>query len=241
MRRVQYLVLIIAISLLLPFGCETAKGLKSSISSKMGSFTSSVDDKVYSQVPAEDRQEVQKAEFDLKVAKEKVGLADLKMDLVTLQKQYAGFEEDLTDKYHEKAVVSVEFAKLEAIDRAGLGKKANNIEALADLRAEMLKLEADIVQIEAKMETTERRIQSLNHKVEKQADKIEGMKMPEAHEKVATESPSSIAEEEQKIGEKVEENKGIETPEAQEEVANESPSIAEEEQKIKEVETPSMD
>ena len=223
MRRFQYLVLIVALTLLLPISCETAKGLKGSITSKMSSFTSSVDDKVYSQVPAEDRQEVRKAEFDLKVAKEKVRLANLKMDLAPVQKNYAGYEEDLADKYHEEAVVSVELAKLEAIDRAGLGQKVNNIETIADLQAEKLTLEADMVQIKAKMVTTERRIKDLTKKIEKQAEKIEGMKMPEAQEKVATESPS-ITEEEQ-----VEKIEGIQTSEAQEEVATESPSIAEEE------------
>lgn len=230
MRRFQYSFLIVALTLLLPIGCETAKGLKGSITSKMSSFTSSVDDKVYSQVPAEDRQEVRKAEFDLKVAKEKVRLAELKKDLVTLQKQYAGFEEDLTEKYHEKAVVSVDLAKLEAIDRAGLGKKVNNIEEIADLRAEKLTLDADVVQIEAKMETTERRIQSLTYKIEKQADKIEGMKMLDVQEKVETESPSITEEEEHKIEEQVEKIEGITTPEVQEKVATESPSIAVEEQ-----------
>ena len=239
MRRVQYLVLIVAFTLLLPISCETAKGLKGSITSKMGSFKSSVDDKVYSQVPAEDRQEVQKAEFDLKVAKEKVRLADLNMDLVPLQRKYAGYEEDLADKCHEKAAVSVDLAKLEAIDKSGLGQ-ANNVEAIADLRAEKLKLEADIVQIEAKMVTTERRIKNLTKKIENQAEKIESMKMPEAQEKVATESPS-ITKEEQKIEEQVEKIEGIETPEVQEKVETESPSTVVEEQQIEEVETPSMD
>ena len=226
MRRVQYLVLIVALTLLLPISCETAKGIKGSITSKMGSFTSSVDEKVYSQVPAEDRQEVQKAEFELKVAKEKVRLADLKMDLAPLQKKYAGYEEDLADKYHEKAVVSVDLAKLEAIDKSGLGQ-VNNVEAIADLRAEKLKLEADIVQIEAKMVTTERRIKNLTQKIEKQADKIKGMRMLETQETAAIESPS-ITEEEQKLEEQVEMIEDVTTPEAQE-VAPESMSTVEEE------------
>ena len=183
MRRVLYSVLILELALLLLTGCETAKGLKDSL-------TSSADDNLFSQVPAEDRQEVQKAEFDLKVAEEKVRLADLKMDLVPLQKKYAGHEEDLADEYREKAAVSVDLAKLEAIDRSGLGKKEDNIKTIADLQAKRLGIEANIVKIEAKLITTERRIKDLTKQIGKQAEKIESMK-------TLDQSPT-IGEEEQK-------------------------------------------
>jgi len=193
MRRGPYLLLILALTLLLLTGCETTKGLKGRVSS----FTSSVDDDLFSQVPAEDRQEVRKAEFDLKVAEEKVRLADLKMKLAPLQKKYAGYEEDLANKYRKKAAAAVDLAKLEAIDRSGLGQKEDNIKTIADLQAKRLKIEADMVKIKAKLDTTERRIKDLTKQIEEQAQKIAGMKMLEGQEEEAIKSPS-IDDEEQK-------------------------------------------
>lgn len=190
MRRVPYSVLILALALLLLTSCRATKGLK-------GSLTSGVDDDLFSQVPPEDLQEVQKAEFDLKVAEEKVRLADLEMKLAPLQKKYAGYEKNLANKYRKKAAAAVDLAKLEAIDRSGLGQKEDNIKTIADLQAKRLKIEADMVKIKAKLDTTERRIKGLTKQIEEQAQKIAGMKMLEGQEEEAIKSPS-IDEEEQK-------------------------------------------
>jgi len=190
MRRVPYSVLILALALLLLTSCEATKGLK-------GSLTSGGDNDLFSQVPAEDRQEVRKAEFDLKVAEEKVRLADFKMKLVPLQKKRTGYEEDLANKYRKKAAAAVDLAKLEAIDRSGLGEKEDNIKTIADLKSKKLRIEADMVKIEAKLDTTECRIKDLTKQIEEQAEKIAGMKMLEGQEEEAIESPS-IDEEKQK-------------------------------------------
>ena len=197
MRRVLYSVLILALTLLLFTSCEATKGLKGSITSRVRSFTSSVDDELFSQVPAEYRQGVHKAEFDLKVAEEKVRLADLKDKLARLQKKYAGDEEDVADKYRDKASVAVDLAKLEAIDRSGLGQEEDNVKAIADLKSKKLKLEADTIKIEAKLFATERQIKDLTKQIEEQAEKIKGMKMSDEQEEEAIESPP-IDEEEQK-------------------------------------------
>ena len=192
MRRVLYSVLALMLTLPLFVSCETTKGL----TSKMKSLTSTVDDELFSQVPADERQEVLKAEFDLRVAEEKANLADLKMKLAQLRKKHAGDEEDLADKYREKASVAVDLAKLEAIDRSGLGQKEDNIKAIADLKSKKLELEADTIKIDARRAATERQINDLTKEIEGQAEKIEGVKMGDEQEE-AIASPS-IAEEEQK-------------------------------------------
>lgn len=225
MSRVPYSVLMFVLALLLLTSCETAKSIKSSITSKMKSFTSSVDDEVFSQVPAGNRQEVRKAQYDLKVAEEKVKLVGLKMDLAALQKKHASYEEDLADKYHEKAVVSVDLAKLEAIDKSGLGQKEDNIKTIANLQAKKLEIEADMVKIEGNLTTTESQIKDLNKQIAEQAEKVDGMQMSEMVEEVETDSPT-IAEEEQKA-EPTEETEDMETPEEQEGAATESPSVGE--------------
>ena len=200
MRRVLYSVLVLTLTLLLFVGCETTKGL----TSRMKSLTSTVDDEVFSQVPAEERQEVLKAEFDLRVAEEKAKLADLKMKLAQLQKKKAGEEENMADKYRKKASVAVDLAKLEAIDRSGLGEKDDNLKAIADLKSKKLELEADKIKIEARRAATERQIHDLTRQIEAQAEKIEGMKMGDEQEE-AIESPPMTKEEQQEEAEEKDE------------------------------------
>jgi hypothetical protein len=157
------LIFLLALSLLT--GCEATRSLTSSISG-------SSDENLLAQVPAEEREEVKKAEFDLQVAGEKMKLAEMKTELASLQKKYADYEEDAADEYQKKAEVNVDLAKLEAIDRAGLGEKQANIEDIADLKAKELKIEANKIKIEAKRDTTGEKINDLLTQIEEQETKI---------------------------------------------------------------------
>ena len=157
------LIFLLALSLLT--GCEATRSLTSSISG-------SPDENLLAQVPAEEREEVKKAEFDLQVAEEKITLAEMKTELASLQKKYADYEEDAAKEYQKKAEVSVELAKLEAIDRAGLGEKQENIEDIADLKAKELKIEANRIKIEAKRDTTGEKINDLLKQIEEQETRI---------------------------------------------------------------------
>jgi hypothetical protein len=89
-----------------------------------------------------------------------------------LQKKYADYEEDAADEYQKQAAVSVNLAKLEAIDRAGLGEKKENIEDLADLKAKRLKIEVNRIKIEAKRDTTGEKINDLLKQIDEQETKI---------------------------------------------------------------------
>ena len=157
------LIFLLALSLLT--GCEATRSLTSSISG-------SSDENLLAQVPAEEREEVKNAEFDLQVAQEKMTLAEMKSELASLQKKYADYEEDAADEYQKKAEVGVELAKLQAIDRAGLGEKQANIEDIADLKAKELKIEANRIKIEAKRDTTGEKINDLLKQIEEQETKI---------------------------------------------------------------------
>lgn len=158
---------LLALSLLT--GCEATRSLTSSISG-------SSDENLLAQVPAEEREEVKKAELDLQVAEEKLKLAEMKTELASLRKKYANYEEDAADEYQKKAVVSVDLAKLEAIDRSGLGEKKENIEDIADLKAKQLKIEANRIKIEAKRDTTGENINDLLKQIEEQETKIINLK-----------------------------------------------------------------
>ena len=151
------LIFLLALSLLT--GCEATRSLTSSISG-------SSDENLLAQVPAEEREEVKKAEFDLQVAEEKVKLAEMKTELASLQKKYADYEEDAVDEHRKKAEVSVDLAKLEAIDRAGLGEKQANIEDIE------FKIEVNRIKIDAKRDTTGEKINDLRKQIEEQETKI---------------------------------------------------------------------
>ena len=157
------LIFLLALSLLT--GCEATRSLTSSISG-------SPDENLLAQVPAEEREEVKKAEFDLQVAGEKMTLAEMKTELASLQKKYADYDEDAVKEYRKKAEVGVELAKLEAIDKAGLGEKQANIEDIAALKAKELKIEANRIKIEAKRDTTGEKINDLMKQIEEQETKI---------------------------------------------------------------------
>jgi uncharacterized coiled-coil protein SlyX len=165
MKISGHITLIFLLALSLLTGCEATRSLTSSISS-------SPDENLLAQVPAEQREEVKKAEFDLQVAEEKMALAEMKAELASLQKKYADYDEDAADEYRKKAEVGVELAKLEAIDKAGLGEKQANIEDIADLKAKELKIEANRIKIEAKRDTTGEKINDLMKQIEEQETKI---------------------------------------------------------------------
>jgi len=157
------LIFLLALSLLT--GCEATRSLTSSIGG-------SSDENLLAQVPAEEREEVKEAEFALQVAEEKLALAEMKKELASLQKKYADYEEDAAEEYQKKAEVSVDLAKLEAIDRAGLGEKQANIEDIADLKAKELKIEAKRIKIGAKRDTTGEKINDLLKQIDEQETKI---------------------------------------------------------------------
>jgi chromosome segregation ATPase len=155
------LIFLLALSLLT--GCEATRSLTRSGSS---------DENLLAQVPAEEREEVKKAEFDLQVAEEKLKLAEMKTELASLQKKYADYAEDVADKYRDEAEVGVELAKLEAIDRAGLGDVEDNKKKIANLTTKKYKIKGDRTQIEYDRDKVERKINDLLKQIEEQETKI---------------------------------------------------------------------
>ena len=135
MKIIGHISLIFLLALSLLTGCEATRSLTSSISG-------SSDENLLAQVPAEEREEVKKAEFALQVAQEKLKLAEMKKELASLQ------------------------------NRAGLGEKKANIEDIADLKSKELKIEANGIKIGAKRDTTGEKINDLLKQIDEQETKI---------------------------------------------------------------------
>jgi peptidoglycan hydrolase CwlO-like protein len=160
MKSFGYVSLAFLLALSLLTACESTR-----------SFTgigSSGEEELLAMVPAEEQDEVRKAEFDLKVAEEKLKLADMKKELASLQKKLADYEQGVAKEYRKETDVGVDLAKWQTIDKAGFGEKQDNIEKIADLRAKKLKLEAARIKIKAKRDTTEEKIKDLTQQMEEQ-------------------------------------------------------------------------
>ena len=177
MRFYFQAILTLLLALLLFVGCETTKNIKGSITSTVDSMTSDVDKDLFAQVPENQLEGVQKAEFDLLVSNEKVKLAELKEELASKQKKYANYELDLAQKNKKEASVKLDIEKLEAIDRSGLGEKQDNIKTIADLKAKVPYIESDRIKIGAKLSTTQIDIDNLIKQIQEMEEIIKNMKM----------------------------------------------------------------
>jgi len=166
MKSLSYISLVFLLAFSLLTGCETTRKLTSSISGSSGT------DELLSQVPSAKQTQVHEAAFNLQIAEEKLKLAEMKAELASLQEKYADYQKDLADKYYDTAEVKLDLAKLEAVDKANLGEKEDNINKIADLKAKILKIEGDSIRLEAKRDTTEQKINGLVKQIEEQETKI---------------------------------------------------------------------
>jgi chromosome segregation ATPase len=144
----------------------------------MGSSDSATDtseEGLLLQVPAELRQKVYTAEFDLEVAQEKAKLAEQKKELASLREKNAGYEDGIAKNDLEQAQLALDIAKLEAIDESGLGEKEDTINKLADLKTKKLKIEVATVKLDAKRQNLEYRIQQLSKEVQDQEEQISNL------------------------------------------------------------------
>lgn len=166
MKSLSYISLVFLLAFSLLTGCETTRNLTSSFSG------TSKTDELLAQVPSEEQTEVHEAAFNLQIAEEKLNLAEMKTELASLRKKYAEYQQNLADKYQDSAEVKLDLAKLEAVDKANLGEKADNINKIADLKAKILNMEADSIKLEAKRDNTEQKINGLAKQIEEQETKI---------------------------------------------------------------------
>ena len=166
MKTLRYTSLVFLLAFSLLTGCETTRKLTSSITG-----TSNTDE-LLAQVPSSEQKEVHEAAFNLQIAEEKLNLAEMKAELASLQKKYADYQKDIANNYRHATEVKLDLAKLEAIDKANLGEKEDNINKIADLKSKILKIEADNIRVEAKRDTTEQKIGGLNKQIEEQETKI---------------------------------------------------------------------
>jgi len=165
-------------------GCSSIPKLKGA-TAKIPLTKSSVgktNEGLYSQVPAANRAPVREAEFDLKQAKAKAGIAGEKVKLAELQKErallerkHADYGKELAQINEKKAELDVEIRKVEAIDNSNLGDKEDNIKQIANLKTKKLGMESDGIKVKAEFDTAELRIKKLTKEIEAQKMRVQKM------------------------------------------------------------------
>jgi len=176
MRRELSLGILVFVGLFIISGCATTQELTSTVRSKVSSITSAVDPALVNQLPADKREGFAKAEFDLKVATEKLKLSELKSELAGAQKKYVGYEEDLADSSRKEAELDYDLVKIEAIVKSGLGKKDENVKTKANLEQKKLNAQSNRIGIKADMENTKGKIDELTAQIAKMEESIKTMK-----------------------------------------------------------------
>ena len=179
MRRGLKIIFPGLMALILIGGCATTQELKSTITSKVSSITSTVDPALVNQVPADKRGGFARAAFDLNAAEQKLKLAELKKQLSANQEKYALYEEDLAGKELKEAEIVYDLVKMDAIINSGLGKKEETAKTKASLQSKKLGVEADKVEIKAKIEATKDKIEGLKAEVAKMEEAVKAMKFEE--------------------------------------------------------------
>jgi hypothetical protein len=164
------------LALIFVMGCAATQELKTSITSKASSITSTVDPAIVNQVPADKREGFSKAEFDLNVANQKVKLAELKSELAAGRKKYASYEEDVAVKFQKEAEIDYDLVKIAAIINSGLGKKEDNPKIKAKLQAKKLEMQADRIKINANLEATKKKNDALTEEVARMDEAIKAVK-----------------------------------------------------------------
>jgi len=176
MKKFSFIRLPLILIVALAVGCKTTQNFKQSISSKIDSMTSDVDQELYGQVPEDKREGIPEAEFDLELNKNKETLATLKKERGINELKIVGYDLDIAGKNRKKAAIALDIKKLEAINSAGLGEKEKNRKTIADLNAKILSIDEDIVKIKSKQDSVEGVVNDLNRQIEEQEKKVKGMK-----------------------------------------------------------------
>ena len=177
MKRRLSAVIIVFTGLFFIISCTATQEITTSVRSTVSSITSTVDPALVNQIPADKREGFAKAEFDLKVATEKLKLAELKSEQAGAQKKYVGYEEDLAASFRKEAELDYDLVKVEAIIKSGLGKKDDNIKTKANLQQKKQNTQSNRIGIKADMENAKWKIDDLTAQIAKMEESIKAMKV----------------------------------------------------------------
>lgn len=176
MKTKLYGALILGCSLALLAGCISTQGIKKTFTSDQ------TENELYGQVPERYRKPVEKAKAEqldaagrLQYADEKLKLAKLKKEMATKKEKLSDYQQELAQLAHEEAIIAVELAQWEAIDKAGLGEKENNIKQIYNLQTKKAKLGTSRLTVQKDHDTLQLHIEELAGQIKVQAETVATM------------------------------------------------------------------
>jgi hypothetical protein len=170
-------------------GCATMDDLRTSVTSKVASITSDVDPNLVAKVPDDKRGDFPKVEFAVKVAEEKLKLAQMKTEAAAKQKKVVEYEEDLVHIDLKDAGLDFDIVKMGAVNASGLGKKEDNSKVLTNLKLKKVDLQGDRIKTDANIATVKQQISDLSEKIKAQTEMIKGLTEVKAKPEEGTPAP----------------------------------------------------
>lgn len=187
MNRTPFIFLMLII--LVFAGCATMDNLRTSVTSKMASITSDVDPNLVAKVPDDKRGDFPKVEFAVKVADEKLKLAQMKTEVAAKQKKVVEYEEDLVHIDLKDASLDFDIVKMGAVNASGLGKKEDNNKVLTHLKLKKVDLQGDRIKTDANIAAVKQQISDLSEKIKAQTEMIKGLTEVKAKPEEGTPAP----------------------------------------------------
>ena len=172
MKYKIYIVSILAAACSLNIGCVSSvstayNNVKSSLESK-----DSKSEALYNQVPAEDREQVNSLRYELKITEQAHAISQLKSDRDDLQYDRSVADRKRLDLLRQEQQYRVQLARMEAVDRNGLGDRIDNINSITDIHVDAIKVQQKRLSYERDVSVLEIKITELDIAILKQEDKL---------------------------------------------------------------------
>jgi hypothetical protein len=133
-------------------------------------------DALYAQVRVDDQRTVNNLSHELDVTREAEKLAKLEKQRDDLRRERSRTNANRVEVLMKEQKHRVELAKLEAIDRARLGDRIDNIERMADIHVDALELQQKRLQLDSEVSILDIKIDELQTSINKQQQTIDNLK-----------------------------------------------------------------
>lgn len=172
MKYKIYIVSILATACSLNIGCVSSvstayNNVKNSLES-----TDSKSVALYNQVPTEDRVQVDSLSHELKITEQAHVISQLKSDRDDLRHDRSVADRNRLNLLRQEQQYRVQLARMEAVDRNGLGDRIDNINSITDIHVDAIKVQQKRLSYERDVSVLEVKIAKLDIAISKQEDKL---------------------------------------------------------------------
>lgn len=183
MNRLKlYLTCILTSACMLNIGCVSsvskhAKTAYNNVKKELSTSPGSADtDALYAQVRVDDQHTVNNLSYQLNVTREAEKLAQLEKERDDLQRERSRINTKRVEALTKEQEHRIELAKLEAIDRARLGDRIDNIERIADIHVDTLEQQQKRLQLDSEVSILDIQIDEIQTSIDKQQQAVDNLR-----------------------------------------------------------------